>query len=145
MKTINSFKGEYGFLSNFYPSMLVFQGWHYPTVEHAFQAFKMTTTEDHHIVRSALTPGIAKRIARSRPKKDDWDQVRDMCMLCCLRYKFGTHLELRDKLLATGDAILVEGNTWGDVYWGVCKGKGENKLGQLLMQVRQELRDAQIA
>ena len=57
----------------------------------------------------------------------------------CLRKKFTEHLDLQKKLLETDDAILIEGNTWGDTYWGMCAGIGENKLGQLLMKIREEI------
>jgi predicted NAD-dependent protein-ADP-ribosyltransferase YbiA (DUF1768 family) len=58
-----------------------------------------------------------------------------------LRQKFA-HPELRRLLLATGDAELVEGNTWGDRFWGVCAGRGQNHLGRLLMAIRAEIRTA---
>ena len=140
--TINAFKGEYAFLSNFYPSELKFQDYRYASVEHAFQAFKMVTLFNHERVRKAHSPGSAKTLARSLPKREDWDTVRNGVMLICLREKFFKSWDLGNMLLLTGDLKLVEGNTWGDTYWGVCRGKGENKLGQLLMQVRQELKDA---
>lgn len=66
--------------------------------------------------------------------------MRDGVMLQLLRQKFLGDEELRRKLLRTGDAMLVEGNYWGDTYWGVCFGSGKNMLGKLLMQVREELR-----
>ena len=59
-------------------------------------------------------------------------------MLTGLRYKF-SNPDLKEKLLATGNEELVEGNWWGDQYWGICDGIGKNKLGKLLMKVRKEL------
>jgi hypothetical protein len=141
MNTINSFKGEHGFLSNFYPSLITVSAWSFPTVEHYFQACKMTTVEDFEAVRTARSPGIAKQLARAKLRRDDWENVKESFMKFALQEKF-KDLDLRAKLLATGDAILREGNTWGDVYWGVCKGKGQNRLGILLMQVRQEIANA---
>jgi ribA/ribD-fused uncharacterized protein len=140
METIDSFKGEFGFLSNFWPSPFRVSVWNFATVEHYFQACKMTTTEDFEAVRTARSPGIAKRLARAKTRRDDWDNIKETYMLTALRMKFQIPA-LREQLLATGDAILREGNTWGDIYWGVCKGKGQNRLGVLLMQLRQEIRD----
>jgi ribA/ribD-fused uncharacterized protein len=139
---INSFSGEYRFLSNFYPSLLVFHDREYATVEHAFQAFKMTTTDNHDFVRRCSSPGIAKRRARELPRREDWELVKDGIMYSCLVEKFTKHYDLQDKLIATRGQVLIEGNTWGDVYWGVSKGTGKNRLGDLLMRVREELINA---
>lgn len=135
MNEINKFNGEYSFLSNFYPSPI----WGYPTVENAFQAAK---TEDLTLRApfKTCTPGQAKRMGRKLHLRPGWDQMRDTIMVMCLREKFFPHTELAFKLLGTGDALLVEGNTWGDTYWGVCDGVGQNKLGQLLMEVRFDVR-----
>jgi ribA/ribD-fused uncharacterized protein len=139
MKTIDSFKGEFGFLSNFYPSPMNVLGLHFATVEHYFQACKMISNEDFEAVRTARSPGIAKRLGRAKTRRPDWDYMKDGIMLGALRIKFHNPV-FRDQLLATGDRQLVEGNTWGDQYWGVSNGKGVNRLGMLLMQVRQEIR-----
>lgn len=143
MIPICAFKGQNAFLSNFYPSPMVFQGRTYATVEHAFQAFKMVTNEAHEQVRRATTAGRAKRIARAAERRADWDIIKNDVMLICLKEKFFKNEKLGLMLLSTGDSELIEGNTWDDTYWGVCKGVGLNNLGKLLMQVRQELRDAQ--
>lgn len=138
MKIIDSFKNEYCFLSNFYGGPVTL-GWHtFRTVEHGFQAFKMTTKEDFAAIVSMRTPGMAKRAAHRRPMRKDWDQIKLDVMLALLRAKFSTP-EFTRLLFSTGDAQLIEGNTWGDTYWGVCEGTGENHLGKLLMQVRTEL------
>lgn len=73
------------------------------------------------------------------PKREDWALVKRDIMLDILRLKFATPF-MRDKLNATGERPLVEGNTWGDTYWGVCRGRGENHLGKILMQIRTENR-----
>jgi predicted NAD-dependent protein-ADP-ribosyltransferase YbiA (DUF1768 family) len=75
--------------------------------------------------------------------RPDWDDTKINTMLTLLRQKFALGSELAKKLLDTGNRDLVEGNTWGDTFWGVCKGQGENMLGKLLMQVRAELRGEQ--
>lgn len=139
---INSFAGQYAFLSNFFPSMICFNGKAYATVEHAFQAFKMTCDADHDAVRTARSPGLAKKLGRSLERRADWEHIKDDVMLACLRQKFQLHQQLSIWLVETKPNELIEGNTWGDVYWGVCKGKGQNKLGQLLMKVREEINHA---
>jgi len=77
--------------------------------------------------------------------RSDWDEIKDSIMLEIVRIKFNSHKDLADKLLATEDKILIEGNTWHDKYWGICycekcNGEGKNVLGGILMQVRSELR-----
>ena len=138
---INSFSGKYAFLSNFYPSMLKCRGLFLPTVEHVFQSYKMTTHKDFLKVATCQTPGQAKRVARKLVMRGDWEQIKDRVMLECLRAKF-QYPQLKEFLLSTGNEHLEEGNTWGDRYWGTVGGDGENKLGKLLMQVREEVRNA---
>lgn len=91
-----------------------------------------------HVLRS-LNAGVAKRRGRKLTIRSDWNKVKDDVMLELLRLKFAIP-DLRDKLLATENATLIEGNTWGDTYWGVCRGIGDNTLGVLLMQVRSEIK-----
>ena len=141
---INSFSGEYEFLSNFYPSKIQPDGpMSYPTVEHYFQGCKAEAIDDFYPIFAAKTPGEAKRLGKRVRLRKDWEMVKDDVMLNGLRAKFAIP-ELREKLLATGDEELVEGNTWGDTYWGVCNGVGQNKLGKLLMQVREEIKNADL-
>ena len=136
---INKFEGEYAFLSNFYYSPFMFQGRQYPTVEHFFQAHKAKTYEDFISVLVEPTPKGAKQVGRKIKMREDWETVKDTIMLEGLRAKFSIK-GLREKLLATGDEELIEGNHWHDTYWGVCNGVGKNKLGKMLMQVREEIR-----
>ena len=136
---IDKFDGEYAFLSNFYYSPFMFQGRQYPTVEHFFQAHKAKTYEDFISVLVEPTPKGAKQVGRNIKMREDWETVRDTIMLEGLRAKFSIK-GLREKLLATGDEELIEGNHWHDTYWGVCNGVGKNKLGKMLMQVREEIR-----
>ncbi len=72
--------------------------------------------------------------------RSDWEEVKDEIMYKVVTCKFTQNQDLKEKLLAAGDKTLIEGNTWNDRYWGVCRGKGQNKLGQILMRVREELR-----
>ena len=88
----------------------------------------------------AETPGLAKKLGRKATIRPDWEKIKLPIMEYLLRQKFGDKT-LKALLIGTGDAELVEGNMWGDTYWGVCKGKGENHLGKLLMKIREELND----
>lgn len=138
---ITNFDGEYAFLSNFYPSTIVDrEGNVYPTVEHYFQAMKTLDDKEREAIRTAETPGQAKRLGRKCTLRKEWDKIRDAVMLTALIEKFSNR-ELREKLLATGEEFLAEGNTWGDTYWGVCEGKGRNMLGHSLMLVRAEIKE----
>lgn len=140
-RTIDKFDGEYAFLSNFYDSPIKpFDDWIlYPTVEHAFQAAKTNDIEMRKKIASQPTPGKAKSIGRHVDLIPNWREDRIYVMYQCLRAKFEIP-DLREKLLSTGNAHLIEGNWWRDTYWGVCNGVGENNLGKLLMKIREELR-----
>lgn len=146
--------GKYRFLSNFYPCLFT---WSYEepglarfdamalTVEHAFQASKATSLRDWSAVMNATSPGRAKRMGRSIPLRPDWEEAKWEVMAKALRLKFQAP-DLRDKLLGTGNAQLVEGNTWHDNVWGVCycgrcdDKDGQNHLGLYLMGLREEIR-----
>jgi ribA/ribD-fused uncharacterized protein len=138
MTAIESFAGRYRFLSNFYPAQIVLDGAVYPSVEHAYQARKTDAQAVREVIRNAKTAGQAKALGRNVVLVPDWDLIRVPVMLQLLQQKFSDKV-LRAELLDTGDAQLVEGNTWGDVFWGVCKGRGENMLGKLLMAIRAEI------
>ena len=137
---IAQFKGEYRFLSNFYPVAVEFEGIMYPTVEHAYQSAKTLDMNERKRIAALPTPSDAKREGRKLKLREDWETVKSDVMERCVRYKFTHDAELRERLLATGDAILEEGNDWGDRVWGVVNGVGENRLGKILMKVREELR-----
>jgi ribA/ribD-fused uncharacterized protein len=133
---IESFKGVFRFLSNFYPCAIRYSGNLYPTAEHAYQAAKTLDPQERLAVRSALTPGQAKKLGQRVTLQPGWDDLKDEVMRIILADKFTRNPELGMALKATKDRELIEGNTWGDVYWGVCGGMGENRLGQILMEVR---------
>lgn len=136
---INEFKGTYWFLSNFYPAQVTYEGLLYPTLEHAYQAAKTDDIEQRlSFKKPGVTAGIAKNMGRALPLPDDWDERKDNVMLLLLYSKF-SNPELKRKLLDTGYEELVEGNWWGDKYWGVSNGEGQNKLGKMLMHVRHDL------
>ena len=132
---INSFSGQYKFLSNFYRSVVVFDDDEYPTVEHAYQAAKFKERPLRIQVQRSETPAEAKRLGRTANLRSDWESVKKQVMKDCLMSKFKND-NLREQLLKTGDRHLEEGNTWNDTFWGTCKGVGENNLGKLLMEVR---------
>ena len=136
---INRFDGSFFFLSNFYPSPVTMYGEVYPTVEHAFQAAKCFSPADREAIRQASTPGNAKKIGRLVTLVSDWDTLRVPIMTELVRRKFEGNSQLRYLLLATTPHELIEGNTWGDRFWGVYQGVGENHLGKILMQIREEV------
>jgi len=117
MSVIDSFRGEYRFLSNFYPCPIVLEGDLYPSLEHAFQAAKSLDPAEREPVRLCVKPGDAKRAGRKVRKRNDWDDIRVSVMRELLFQKFNNG-PLRQQLLATGDAQLIEGNDWGDVFLG---------------------------
>ena len=142
---INSFDGEYAFLSNFYFSPMVIDNVVYTTNEHFFQAMKSLNPKERQVIALAPTLGKAKRLGRKVSLRKDWEDIKEEVMLIGLRHKF-SNPDLRRKLLATGNEELIEGTTWHDNYWGICSceacgGQGKNRLGKLLMQVREELAD----
>lgn len=139
---ITSFVGEYRWLSNFWPTPVEMDGETYPSVEHAYQAAKSEDPEYRRLVREQKSPGAAKRAGRrGRRLRADWDSAKLSVMHELVSKKFEDQV-LRGKLLATGDAELVEGNDWGDRFWGVCRGKGNNHLGRILMSVREAAKNA---
>lgn len=137
---IDAFQGQYRFLSNFWPATVQFEGITFPSVEHAYQSAKTLDMDQRRRIAALATPEEAKRAGRALQYRPDWEQVKYDVMEQCVRYKFTHNPELARRLLATGDAYLEEGNTWNDQIWGVYQGKGQNRLGKLLMKVRDELR-----
>ena len=141
---IDFFDGEHAFLSNFYNASCIFEGKSYPTVEHAFQAAKSLDQAERDWIAAAGSPGLAKRLGRRVNLRSDWEKVKFDVMEECLRSKFADPV-LKQKLLATDDEELVEGNYWHDNTYGncfceKCKGiVGKNMLGNILMKLRTEL------
>lgn len=137
MTSIYSFTGEYSFLSNFFPTFLVSEGITYTSLEAAYQAAKTTDVRARKAI-SALSAAQSKVIGRNLMLRPDWESIKLEVMERLLILKF-TDPFLSEKLKDTGDVELIEGNTWGDTYWGVCNGVGENNLGKLLMKIRKQL------
>ncbi|AKG21176.1 NADAR family protein [Calothrix sp. 336/3] len=141
---INRFSGNYAFLSNFWYCKIIFEDIEFPSVEHAFQAAKTTNPNEREMVCLAATPVKAKRIGRKVTLRDDWEKVKIEIMRGLLVQKFSQDEMLQEMLLSTGDWELIEGNTWGDKFWGAVlengKWVGRNELGKLLMSVRCQIR-----
>lgn len=138
MQRIDKFDGEHKFLSNFYMRSFLFNGVVCKSGEHAYQAAKAHEPEHAAYVLEAATAAGAKARGRRIKMRPRFDSIKDIIMLQVARAKFN-EFEMANMLLSTGDAELIEGNTWGDTYWGVCRGTGLNKLGQILMLVRSEI------
>lgn len=136
---INSFTGKYAFLSNFYPYRIRYGGYYFPSSENAYQAAKVPNEkQDQEWVQHQLnTPGQSKRLGKKLPLRADWEQIKDQIMYNILLIKF-SNPHLGDMLLDTKDEELIEGNTWGDTYWGAVDGVGQNKLGKILMNIRNQ-------
>lgn len=141
-KTIDSFMNENRFLSNFWMQPVEYDGAVYPCNESAFQAAKCLDSKDRKPFET-MGPSDAKRAGRRVKLRSDWESVKISVMTDIVRKKFAPGSGLAEKLLATGDAQLIEGNTWNDTFWGVCRGRGRNELGKILMKVRDELREDQ--
>lgn len=153
MSEINSFSGDWDFLSNFYDAPVLLDAVNFRSVEHAYQAAKSLDPQKREVLslefNPTLTAAKAKRIGRNLKLRDGWDDMKVGYMRHFLMQKFAP-LVMRRKLLSTGTAELIEGNWWHDVYWGVCmhqmngktcdhpphNPKGENHLGLLLMEIR---------
>lgn len=143
---VKEFKGKHGFLSNFYPSPIIYEGIEYPTVEHAYQAAKTNDIETRMKIAKKETPGKAKRAGGKRGiitnfDFDKWETKKNSVMEELVRLKFQDP-KLREKLLETGEEPLQEGNNWGDTYWGVNikTGRGKNILGKTIEKIRDEIK-----
>lgn len=136
---IDSFRGEYYFLSNFYSSKVTYEGITYLNNEAAFQSMK-TLDMKERAAFAYLDPSAAKKAGRRVSLRRDWEDVKIDIMYEICKAKFTQNEELGRKLLETGDEELVEGNDWNDRIWGKVNGVGANNLGKILMRIREELR-----
>ena len=136
------FTHDYFFLSNFFPCKIEFEGAIYPTTENAFQAAKSPvgyrTRFEVCTAREAKRLGWAPMTPESLAAWDAGQKVWVMLEVNMIKYL--THKDLGDRLLHTGNACLVETNDWGDIYWGICDGRGLNMLGRILMEIRTHIR-----
>ena len=147
---IDKFEGRYRFLSNFYPCSIEYQGIEYPAVENFYVAMKVndqqlingkyyTPGDFREMISKVKNPAEVKKIGSKVKLRSDWDSKKLEVMNWAVRQKFKDET-LANLLLSTGDQELIEGNWWRDYFWGVCNGKGENHLGKILMDVREELK-----
>lgn len=118
---INNFTKEYFFLSNFYNCYLTYEGIIYCSTEAAFQASKTLDVAERELI-ARMSPSDAKRAGRKLTLRSDWESVKDKVMyeVCLAKFTQNDSLRLKERLLATGDEELVEGNTWHDNCWGDC-------------------------
>ena len=134
VKMITSFKGKHAFLSNMFPLPNGL------SVEHLFQASKTLDNYEFNWVLDSKNGYEAKARGKRINLRSDWQEVKDDVMLDCVREKFILWDDLGKLLINTGDQELIEVNTWGDRYWGTdINFNGLNKLGKILMQVRNEI------
>lgn len=139
MKEIKGFQGQYRWLSNFAASRIVYNGHSFPTVEHAYQAAKAWHSPlIRDEIMKVVTPALAKKLGSTVQLRPNWDATKLEIMKYLLEQKFNLP-EFKDKLLATGNAYIEETNYWGDRFWGVCRGVGQNNLGKLIMSIRASL------
>jgi ribA/ribD-fused uncharacterized protein len=155
MSYINSFRGRFVFLSNFYPCKIEHKGINYPSVEHYYVALKVTgmqfidgvyyTAPDfRELIARILDAGDVKKLGRRVKVRSDWGEKKLEFMEWGVREKFKDP-KLGEMLLDTDNLELIEGNNWHDVFWGKCScpkcnGSGENHLGKILMKIREELK-----
>lgn len=136
---IDNFSGKHFFLSNFYSAPVHYEGLVYKSSEAAFQSAK-TTDMSIRLKFTTVNPPKSKAMGGHLYLRPNWEQIKNQVMEDCVRDKFTRNPDLAEKLLATGDEELIEGNYWGDDYWGVCTSEGKNMLGKILMKVRDELK-----
>ena len=139
---IDTFRDKYLFLSNSSQARVRYNGLEFKNSEAAFQAQKVLDVEGQ-VPFTQMPPKEARRRGRQVKLRPDWEDVKDGIMEEIVRAKFSQNGNLKKKLLATGDATLVEGNTWNDRYWGVDTktGEGQNHLGKILMKIRSEFQE----
>ena len=143
-KVIDEFRGKYDFLSNFYIRPLEYKGLTYHTAEAAFQAQKCATDDEKVKYTLVANPVLVKQLGKKEPGfPANWNEICYDIMKDIIACKFADP-ELKKKLLATGNAELVEGNRWHDNRWGNCtcercaNKEGLNWLGKILMEIRSE-------
>jgi ribA/ribD-fused uncharacterized protein len=149
---IEQFQGQYEYLNNMFRqrvgNLVLPEGIEVPTVEHGYQADRLLDPADRLTVLASPTGHLAKVTTRNlkkagAPIDPRWKERRLPVMRGFVLQKFTRNHDLADQLLSTGDQFLAEGNDWGDKFWGICPPftqNGENWLGKILMETREELR-----
>ena len=137
---IVSFSGKFRFLSNFYPCKVVFDGIEYPSAEHAYVASKTSDIVQRYAIAEMEHPGEVKKLGRKLKIRSDWEKVKVPLMKAIVQAKFDQNPDLMLLLKETRPYELVEGNTWGDRFWGESPlGNGRNELGKILMSIRDDI------
>jgi ribA/ribD-fused uncharacterized protein len=138
--TIMRFAQRYYFLSNFHPVLtgIEYEGMVYGSVEAAYQAAKTLDPIERRKI-SRMDARHAKEAGKRVTLRPDWNLIKLDVMETLLRKKFIDLPHFAKELMDTNPEELIEGNTWGDTYWGRCGGRGHNHLGRLLMKLRAEL------
>lgn len=146
MNKIDSFSGQFRWLSNFADCWVQLPDNElYPSVEHAYQAAKTLDPDLRRMIRELPSAGKAKKAGRDLEVRQDWnDTLRLDTMRELLMQKFYAEPYYFD-LLDTGDALIVEGNSWHDNFFGSCRcekcgDKGQNHLGKMIMEIRDKIR-----
>lgn len=135
---ITEFRGQWTRLSNYSLCSVCFDKHIYSSVEHAYQAAKTLDEKEREYIRHLPTPDQAKKAGKLVDIRLDWEAIKVDIMKELLKEKFSQEPE-KSILLSTGNEELVEGNWWGDRFWGQCPiGNGMNWLGKLLMEIRNE-------
>lgn len=149
MNKILGFFKEYRFLSNFYAAEVEWEGKKYRSTEHAYQAAKSLDPIVRENIRNHPKFVDAKKLGGELDCRPDWEDVKIGVMEDVVRQKFTKHQDLKEMLLATGDAYLEETNYWHDCFWGVCTCNGPkcktgaNNLGKILMKIREEIKSSE--
>lgn len=137
--SIKGFADDDRWLSNFWPCTVIFEDMEYKNSEAAYQAAKTKFVQER-IPFQTMGAGTSKKKGRELTLRHDWEEVKLQVMYDIVKDKFCRNPDLTVKLLETGEKYLEETNWWGDTYWGICKGVGQNHLGKILMRVRDELK-----
>lgn len=143
---IEVFRGKYAWLSNFAECEIIYKGVKYLSVEHAYMSAKSKDPKWKEYCRTEpLASNVKKESGKIKQSKKiklikDWDDKREEIMKELLSFKFSKS-PFKEKLISTGSEYIQEGNTWNDLFWGVDlkTGLGENVLGLLIMQIRDQL------
>jgi ribA/ribD-fused uncharacterized protein len=148
---VKEFRGEFFCFSNFSPDSVEMGHLIYKTGEHAYQCGKTTDPDEFKAIFEAATPAVAKNLGKPynlKHLRPGWDSMLKYDhMLRVVTFKALQHLEIKVKLLATGDDVITEGNWWHDNYWGACgcvkcaSKEKHNMLGKIWMLVRQSIKE----
>lgn len=141
--SIVEFRGDYSFLSNFYPHSIEYMGILYPSSEHAYVSAKSNNVDFKIKISKIKSPSEVKRLGRETDLVENWNNIKLSIMEEIVRIKFSDEV-MKSQLLATNGKDLYEGNWWHDNFYGycICDKCGDkiknNHLGNILMKIRNE-------